>query len=60
MDRTPQQGPVGCRVGGGVVAGGWRGGLPVEVWRESGEERAFTPVLSPEGEPGPAHMAESL
>ena len=60
MDRTPQQGPVGCRVGGG--GGGWRvaGGLPVEVGRESGEERAFTPVLSPEGEPGPAHMAESL
>ena len=53
-------GPCGLPGWGG--GGGWRvaGGLPVEVWRESGEERAFTPVLSPEGEPGPAHMAESL
>ena len=39
---------------------GGGGGLHAEVWRRSGEERAFTPVLNPEGEPGPTHMAEPL
>lgn len=58
MDRAPQQSPLGCRVGGD----GWGVGvgLHAEVWRRSGEERAFTPVLNPEGELGPTHMAEPL
>ena len=49
-----------CGLPGWGGAEGWRGGLRAEVWRGSGEERTSTPVLSPEGEPGPTHMAEPL